>query len=262
MEIIRSIVLGIVQGLTEFIPISSDGHLVLIRHILGWKDDGVMFDATLHLGTFLALIIFFWPIWRRLILTVIGKGTKEDKKLLGLLVVATIPGVIAGYLGEKVIDIIFRGLLGTGIGFIFTAILLYFADKLAGKGKDKKEFPTLIQSLNIGLMQAIAILPGVSRSGSTISVGIFSGLSKEKAAEFSFLMAMPITGGAGLFALIKDFQEPKGSLVALLLGFLVSFFVGYFAIKYFLKYISQKSFKPFVVYLICVGIVSLVIAWI
>lgn len=262
MEIIRAVILGIVQGFTEFIPISSDGHLVLIRSLLRWPDEGILFDATLHLGTFLALVIFFWPTWKKLFSVLLGKGTAEDKKLFLLLLVATIPGAIIGYLGEGILDKYFRGISIAGFGFMITAFVLFVSDKISAKGFNKKERPSYLQSIGIGFLQAFALLPGVSRSGSTIFGGIFSGLTKERAAEFSFLMAMPITGGAGLLALLKGVQTPDGSFWPLLVGFLFSFAVGYWAIKFFLKYISRKNFKSFVIYLVLIAIICFALSWI
>jgi len=259
MEILQTAVLGMVQGLTEFLPISSDGHLVLIRHILHWPDQGLLFDAMLHLGTFLAVLIYFRKIWVRLLKVIFKKGTRNDEILLGLLILATIPGALIGFFGEDFIEQHFRGVVAAGFGFLATAALLYFADKSSLKNKDRvtKERLGFWQTIGVGVMQAVALLPGVSRSGFTMSGGIFAGLSREKAVEFSFLMAMPITGGAGLLALLKDFGQSGVNWLSLFVGFIFSFFVGLWAIGFLIKRVSQRAtFKPYIIYLVIVAILS------
>jgi undecaprenyl-diphosphatase len=263
MQIFQTIVLGIVQGLTEFLPISSDGHLILIRHLLHWQDQGLLFDAILHLGTFLAVLIYFRKVWARLLKTILKKGTRNDEILLGLLILATIPGALLGFFGKDFIEQYFRGAAAAGFGFLATAILLYFADKVSLKNKNRvaRERLSFWQTIGVGVMQAVALLPGVSRSGSTISGGIFAGLSRESAVEFSFLMALPITGGAGLLALLKDFGQSGTNWPSLLAGFVFSFFVGLWAIGFLIKRISQRAtFRPYVIYLIIIAIVSFVVA--
>ena len=260
MEIIRAFILGIVQGLTEFLPISSNGHLVLVRHLLNWEDEGLMFDAILHLGTFLAVLYYYRSTWWRLIKTIFRRGTRNDEILLGLLIVATIPGAVIGFFVKDLMEIYFRGLIITGVGFLFSAVMLYLADRnLKIKKGQRSERLTLAQTVKVGFMQALALLPGVSRSGATIAGGVFSNLSREKAVEFSFLMALPITGGAGFLALLKNLDGEGGSFLSLLVGFVVSFLVGLWAIKALIKYVSKnESFKPFIVYLIVASIVSFV----
>jgi undecaprenyl-diphosphatase len=260
MEIIHAFILGIVQGLTEFLPISSDGHLVLVRHLLNWGDEGLIFDATLHLGTFFAVLYYYRAMWWRLVKTLFRRGTRNDEILLGLLIVATIPGAILGFFAKDLLEQYLRGLIITGCGFLFSAVLLYFADRnLRGRKKEHSERLTISQTIGVGFLQAFALLPGVSRSGLTIAGGIFSNLSREKAVEFSFLMALPITGGAGFLALLKDFGGGGGAFWPLFVGFVVSFVVGLWAISALIKYVSKNnSFKPFIVYLIVVALVSFV----
>lgn len=259
MEIIHSAVLGVVQGITEFLPISSDGHLLLVRHLLNWHDEGLVFDASLHLGTFFAVIVFYRKTWWRLLGTLFRRGNKTDEVLLGLLIVATIPGALLGFFASDILDKYFRGMFVTGCGFLFTAAILFFADKSEKKFIQKNDRPSLRQALGIGFLQALALLPGVSRSGLTVSGGIFSKFSKEKAVEFSFLMAMPITGGAGILGLLKSFEGPSVLFWPTVVGFMVSFLVGLWAINYFVKFVTNhKTFKPFVIYLIFVSIISFV----
>jgi len=259
MEIIHSVFLGVIQGLTEFLPISSDGHLVLVRHLLNWHDEGVVFDASLHMGTFFAVIVFYRKTWWRLIGTLFRRGSKADEVLLGLLIVSTIPGALLGFFASDVLEKYFRGMFATGCGFLFTAIILYVADRMVGKSAQKNDRPSLSQAVGIGFLQALALLPGVSRSGSTISGGIFSKLSKEKAVEFSFLMAMPITGGAGFLGILKSLEGPTALFWPTIGGFIISFLVGLWAINYFVKFVTnRKTFKPFVIYLLFVSVVSFV----
>jgi len=263
MQILQTAILGIVQGLTEFLPVSSDGHLILVRHLLHWSDQGLFFDAILHLGTFLAVFIYFRQVWFRLLKVIFKKGTRNDEILLGLLVLATIPGALLGFFGKDFIEQYFRGVTAAGFGFLVTAALLYFADKTLLKNKNRvaKERMNVWQTIGVGMMQAVALLPGVSRSGSTISGGIFAGLSRESAVEFSFLMAMPITGGAGLVALLKDFGQSGTNWPSLFVGFVFSFFVGLWAIQFLIKRVAQHAtFRPYVIYLIIVALLSFAVA--
>ncbi len=259
MEFLRVVILGAVQGLTEFLPISSDGHLLLIRKLFNWPDQGLMFDATLHLGTFFAVLYFYRKTWFRLAKVMVAKGTRNDALLLGLIIVATIPGALIGFFAEDFVGRYFRGADAAGAGFLLSAVFLFASDRVSKKRLNKKEHLGLIESLGVGLMQAIALLPGVSRSGSTVAAGTWFGLDKNKAVEFSFLMALPITGGAGLVSFLKNFGESPNNLPVLFFGFISAFVVGLWAIKFFIKKISEnQSFRPFVVYLIAVAALSFI----
>lgn len=248
MEMLRAIVLGIVQGITEFLPISSDGHLLLVRHIFGWADEGLGFDAALHLGTFFAVLVYFRTTWTNLV-----RG--RDPQLFWALVVGTIPAGLVGFFGQRLIAEEFRSLLVTGLSFLATAILLCIASR--------RERPSASQAFTprrgfvIGCAQIVALLPGLSRSGVTMTAGILSGLSRERAVEFSFLLALPITVAAGLEGMRTTLHI--GFSAALGVGVLAAFLSGLGAIRLFLQFVRTRTFTPFIIYLLVLGV--LVTAW-
>lgn len=243
MEMLRAIVLGIVQGVTEFLPVSSDGHLLLVRHIFGWADEGLSFDAALHLGTFFAVLVYFRTAWMNVL-----RG--RDPQLFWALIIGTIPAGLAGFFGQRLIAEEFRSLLVTGLSFIGTAILLFIASR--------RERPSASQAFTprrgflVGCAQIIALLPGLSRSGATMTAGILSGLSRERAVEFSFLLALPITAAAGLEGMRTTL--PDGVSWALGVGVFAAFLSGLGAIRLFLRLVRTRTFTPFVVYLLIVGV--------
>lgn len=265
MTILQSIILGIVQGLTEFLPISSSGHLVLIQNLFGLKQADLAFDVALHLGTFLALVLFFWHDWWRYINAFFRSLKKwdfkndPDQRLFYLLVIASIPGAFFGVLLEKQAETIFRSTYLVLINFAVIGLLFIVVEQIAKKIRDLKQ-TTLKDSLIIGFSQALAIIPGVSRSGITISAGLFSGLKREAAARFSFLMATPIILGAGLVSLSKIFDEGKDGLgwINLTAGFLAAVLVGFFAIKYLLKYLKNHTLNIFAYYRFFVAAVVII----
>lgn len=264
MEVFRAVILGIVQGVTEFLPISSDGHLLLIRQIFRWPDEGLLFDASLHLGTFFAVLIYFRQTWGRLFRAVFKKGEKQDIVLLKLLILATAPAALFGYVGRDILEDYSRNVFIAGAGFLASGLFLYFADKVNGAENNRKELPNYKQSVAIGFLQVLALLPGLSRSGSTIAGGVFSGLSRSQAAEFSFLMSLPITGGAGFLALFESGAGMNGmKMLSLFFGFIFAFLVGLWAIGFLMKILSnRKTFKPFILYLAGAAILSFAIGMI
>lgn len=256
MSIFHAIILGIVQGIAEFLPISSSGHLIAIPKIFGFYDGGLAFDAALHLGTLAAVIVFFWKDWIELISAGLKRPKSQNGKLFWYIIIATIPGAIAGKLFEKQAETAFRSLLIIGIMMIVMGIVLYAADKM-GQNMDNIEDMGLVQSFIIGLSQALAIIPGVSRSGITMSAGLFSGLDKESAARFSFLLSTPIVFGAGLLKL-KDLIKPAAGTVAIgaapvAAGIITSAIVGLLSIKFLLDYLKKKGYGVFVIYRFIVG---------
>ncbi len=276
MPIIEAITLGLIQGLTEFIPVSSSGHLILVREIFGWADSGIAFDSILHLGTLLAVLIYFWKTWKNL-LKALGqiisrKPVKpEDKFLLGAIIIGTIPALIVGYFFNETIDKTFREITWVTIFLIATGIVFVIAERVRKwfkkreKQYGKTEFKDVgwAKILFIGLMQAIALLPGVSRSGMTIAGGIFSGLSRESAARFAFLLSMPIILAAGILGLVEVFGNgglEKIGLISLIVGFVVSAVSGYFAVRFMLKFLRNHKLYIFSIYLIVLGVVLLVIS--
>lgn len=268
MEILQSIVLGIIQGLGEFLPISSSGHLVVLPKIFGWEDQGLAFDVALHFGTLLAILIYFYDDWKKIIsksyflkelsrifidrkreFFKLDKLKQDDLVIIG---VATIPGVLAGLFLEDYAATIFRNPFLVGFALLFGAMILFYADK-AGKKKLEVKDITLKIALVIGLFQMLAIVPGMSRSGMTISAALLLGLSRTSAARFSFLLATPIVLGAT----IKEFSTfmEAGMDINLIVGVLSAFGSGYLAIKYMLKYLEKQNYNIFVFYRLALALV-------
>jgi undecaprenyl-diphosphatase len=261
MDILQAIVLGIIQGVGEFLPISSSGHLVILPKLFGWSDQGLAFDVALHFGTLLAILIYFYDDWMRILgksyfLQELGKIFIDRKReffdwkkmktdLLVIIVIATIPGVLAGLFLEDYATNAFRNPMLVGFALLFGAMLLFIADK-AGKKKLGEEDITLKSGLVTGLFQMLAIIPGMSRSGTTISAGLLQGLDRTAAARFSFLLATPIILGATLKELPTLMHS--GWDLNLIVGVLTAFGTGYLAIKYMLRYVATQSYTVFVIY--------------
>ncbi|MCL2804537.1 MAG: undecaprenyl-diphosphate phosphatase [Treponema sp.] len=250
MNIIEAVVLGIVQGLTEFLPVSSSGHLVLLQKIFGINEPGLFFDTMLHAGTLIAVFAVLWKdIWALL--------RKPVQKLTGLLILATIPAVIAAVIFKDSIENIFKSANILGFCFLITAALLVAAELLSRRAviinknsKTEKEMNWL-DALFIGILQAIAILPGISRSGATISGALFRKLDRDFAARFSFLLSIPAILGALVLqsrGLIKDGTAETINVTAVIAGTIAAATVGFFAIKLMLKIIREKSLFGFAVY--------------
>ena len=265
MNYFLAIFAGILQGVTEFLPVSSSGHLVLFHDILGFDlPDNLTFDVVLHLGTLLALVIFFkkeiFLYVRALLLSIIGQCPKNDlsARLAWYLVLASIPAALAGYFFENQIKNIFRSSIVVSLMLIIFGILLYLADKFFKKEKNLAAI-NLKNSLIIGCGQALALVPGVSRSGITIIAGLSQKLKRETAARFSFLLSMPIVFGAGVKKMMDIENINFSETLIYLLGFIFSALTGYFCIKYFLKFLQNNSLKVFAFYRIGLGIIILLI---
>lgn len=266
MTILHAIILGIVQGLTEFLPISSSGHLNVFPWIFGWEmlSDGM--DVALHIGTLLALIIFFFKDWVALVKGGYRQTFKKEKstegKMFWYIVIATIPAGILSLILDKISDKIVgdnlnREMFLIAMALIVMGIILYYVDKRA-KSKVSYERITLKQAVWIGMSQAIAAaFPGVSRSGITMTVARYLKVDRESAAKFSFMLAMPIT----LAAVIFDLSSFTFDL-ALILGILASFIVGVFVIKFLLEYLKKGSFKVFAIYRVIFGAIVLALYFI
>jgi len=263
-EIIQSIFLGIVQGLGEFLPISSTAHLAIVPYLWNFKDPGLAFDVALHLGTLIAVVAFFWRDW----INIFKLGFKNivnsqqqsvngyNSKILYFLIVATIPGVLAGFFLESKAETIFRSpLLIASVLFVF-GLLLFLADKYFSTKKDLTKI-SLADSIVIGLAQAIAIIPGVSRSGATMTAGRFFGLDRKSAARFSFLLSTPIIFGAAVLKIKYLFINITD--INLILGIIFAAISGWLAIKYLLHFLEKYSFAVFFWYrLVLAGIIILV----
>lgn len=243
MSVFEIIVLGLLQGLTEFIPVSSSGHLVIAHELFGDAENTLSFDVALHVGTLLALVIFFWRDIARLVTNVFNKT--KDGKLARLIILATIPAALAGFLLEDVIDNNLRRLEVVAVTLVVVGLLMLLAEKYAKKRSlelDSKK------ALGIGVAQAVALIPGVSRSGASITAGMFAGLDRAAAARFSFLLAIPITAGSALGVLVKNKDVVSGSFGELVLGAAIAFISGLFAIKFLMSYLARHSLAVFAWY--------------
>lgn len=251
MNAVTAVFLGLVQGLTEFLPISSSGHLALLEHYLKVTGGGLSFDILLHLGSLLALLGYFRADWLGMIRAVLRPSpyTRLERRLFICLVFASIPGALAGVLFQHHAETVFRQpwriafLLG-GVG-----LLLILAERLARHTRPLTNLH-LGDALLIGLSQALAVMPGVSRSGITMTTGLFLGFTREAAARFSFLLATPIIAGAGLYDLLKWFRHPPDhlSFTVGLLGFLSALISSYLAIRFLLRFLRRHTFHPFAAY--------------
>lgn len=283
MIIIQAIILGIVQGLSEFIPISSSAHLIIVPWLFGWDDpvlDSLSFDVALHLGTLVALLWFFAADWVRLIRAGVASiverkiGDNADRRLAWLIVIGTIPGAIAGILGEKAIEELFHkpnapivpaAMIAMAVIIALLGALLFIAERIAQHLRGMNRI-SLKDSILIGLSQALAIFPGVSRSGSTITAGLALGLQRETAARFSFLLSAPIIAGAGaksfleIYGSIKAGAIAQNELVLFPIGFVTAAISGYFCIRFLLHYLQKNSTDIFVYYRWALAVLVAVVA--
>ena len=247
------IILGLTEGLTEFLPISSSGHLILIRDILGLKTNfDLSFDAVLQLATGLALVVYFWKdIWNLItsfFKMIFKKPTEaKEKTMIWAIIIGTVPAIIGGLLLQKQMDSVFRNLHLVAYVLLAGSAVMYLAEKFS---KQNTEL-TVGKGLVVGFFQTLALLPGFSRSGATISGGLFMGLTREQAARFSFLLSIPIIVGSGLLKLFELFHshELGGLGLPLLVGSLVAFFSGLFVVHFLLKYLKNHKLDVFVLYL-------------
>lgn len=270
MDLIQAIVLGIVQGATEFIPVSSSGHLVLVPWLLGWEKPPLIFDTMAHWGTLVAVVAYYWKDLMKIEANVqrdLANRTplaSPESRLAWLLVLATIPTVIIGLLFEKQFEkLFFSEPPYWVIGFLFiTGLILWISESI---GKRVREIESLSpgNALLFGLAQSLAITPGISRSGSTISMGLLLGFTRAAAARFSFLMMIPVVFGAGLLKLLELFKTGiSGDQVLLLVaGFLSAAISGYVCITFLLNFLATRSVRTFAVYCWLFGTLCLVLAF-
>jgi undecaprenyl-diphosphatase len=250
MSIIQAIVYGIVQGIGEFLPISSTAHLILVPWLSGWSDPGVAFDVALHLGTAFAVILFFWKDWVSLIKSGIMEPKSKTGRLFWYIVIASIPGAIFGVLLDKYMET-FRNPALIGVMLIIMGILLYYADKI-GSNEIQFEKMGLKRSLIVGFSQVLAIIPGVSRSGITMSTGRFIGIDRESIAKFTFLLSSPIILGDALYHLKKIGNAPVDK-IPFIVAILTSAIIGILSIKFLLNYLKNKGFGIFAIYRFVLG---------
>jgi undecaprenyl-diphosphatase len=270
MSLLHAIVLGIIQGLTEFLPISSSAHLIIVPWILGWEDGGLTFDVALHAGTLLAVLLFFIRDWIQILAQGFGLSIGRDpalqknRGLLWLLVIATIPGALAGFLFEKQADAALRSPYIVATSAIVMGLIMWVADSIGRKQKDISHV-SAVDALTIGVSQALAIIPGVSRSGVTISTGLLRNLDRASAARFSFLLSTPIIAGA-CAKKFWDLHKHEGGLpadahTAFIAGVVASAITGCIAIAFFLNFLRRRSLALFVWYRILFGIIVIALAF-
>jgi undecaprenyl-diphosphatase len=260
MTPLQAIALGIIQGLSEFLPISSSAHLTLAPWLLGWEDPGLAFDVALHLGTLIAVLWYFRMEWLALIkaafgILTTGRIETPEKRRVIYLIVATIPGAIGGFLLQSRAETAFRDPQLIAIALIVMGIVLWLADKLVDQNRVLGEM-RWVDALLIGLSQVIALIPGVSRSGSTISTARGLRFDRESAAEFSFLMSMPIIAAAVIMEGPKALQE-GGLTNELMSGVVASAISGWLAISILMRFVSKHSYGIFAFYRVALGLVVL-----
>lgn len=253
---IEAIILGIVQGVTEFLPVSSSAHLIIFREVFNIGTSiskyGLAFDLALHVGTLLAVVIFFFSdLWK---IFIEGITKPKENKLFYYLIVATIPAALAGILLEDLIDSIFRNnLIIIGVGLIIMGIVLYIADSFYKEEKNLEKI-TLKDSILIGVMQTFALIPGFSRSGTTISTARILKINRKDATKFSFFLSIPVIAGGALLKLLKHSNEVMNHLSIFTVGTVTSFFIGILTIKFLLKYLKKNDFSIFMWWRILLGL--------
>ncbi|WP_313404034.1 undecaprenyl-diphosphate phosphatase [Aeromicrobium sp.] len=267
MDLLRSVLLGIVQGLTEFLPISSSAHLAIVPQLLGWEDPGSAYTAVVQIGTELAVVLYFWrDIWT------IGSGwvrgvfsaqarQAPEWRMGWFIIVGSLPIVLLGLLLEDLIDREFRNLWFIGATLIGFGLVLGLAERFGRKSKPIAELSAR-DAILLGFAQACALVPGVSRSGATISMGLFLGYERQAATRYAFLLAIPAVVGAGVYKL-KDIPggENAYGTVPTIVGTAVAFVVGLAVIHWLLQYVSKHSYAPFVIYRVVLGSLVLCLLW-
>lgn len=262
MNIIEAIILGIVQGLTEFIPVSSSGHLVVLHDLFGAPKGELIFDVALHIGTLMALVIYFYQDILKL-----GRGVFRREKteiwLVKMLVLATVPAAVAGFYLQSAAETTFRSSRIVAVNLMVFGLVMLLAERYAKRFKKRASVENITpqQSLIMGMAQAFAIIPGVSRSGSTITSGLFAGLDRVAATRFSFLLAIPITFGAILKVMsggaMASHLDGQASIFAV--GILAAFISGIFAIRFLLAYLAKHSLAAFAYYRIALGLLIILV---
>jgi undecaprenyl-diphosphatase len=298
MPIYQAIVLAIVQGLTEFLPVSSTAHLWLVPWIMKWKDPGLTFDIALHAGTLVAVLGYFWRYWLEMIKMVLGisggntaraatygapgvEGLNpkseienpksaagsmtllgENRQLFWFLVIATIPAGIAGWLFERAADEQLRSPLIIGSALIVVGLLMWAGERVGSRDINLGQV-SLLDAIIVGVAQAFSVIPGISRSGSTMAAGLFRGMNRETAARFSFLLSTPIIAGACLKKGLEIHHSglPADMRLPFLFGIIVSAAVGYAVIAVLIRFLERRTFTIFVVYRVLLGMILLAIGW-
>jgi undecaprenyl-diphosphatase len=264
-DLIKAVVLGILQGLTEFLPISSSAHLRIFPELFGWGDPGAAFTAVVQIGTELAVLIFFrhdiWRIGKAWVLSLVKPEWRGhfDARMGWFIIIGSLPIVILGILLKDTIEEDFRNLWIIGTTLVVLGVILGIADRVSRNDKAIRQID-LRDAVLMGVAQAMALIPGVSRSGATISMGRFLGYEREAATRYAFLLAIPAVVGAGLFEL-KEIPHGDNAYgwAPTIVATAVAFVVGYAAIAWLLRYVSTKSYTPFVIYRVVLGGATLVL---
>jgi undecaprenyl-diphosphatase len=253
MDTLQLILLSVVQGLTEFLPVSSSAHLVLLSEFLGEEDQGIIFDVGVHFGTLMAALVYFRSDLKKMIINLGShKFLSKENNLTANLIIAVIPILLLGFLLRDFVNLNLRNSEVIAYATIIFGILLYTAQ--VRKGKENLDSVSLKQALIIGLFQCLALIPGTSRSGITITAGLFLGLSATAASRFSFLLAIPTIGAIALAELIRvSFIDITDNGAELSIALIISFLVAYISIDMFLKLIDRIGFTPFVIYRLLLG---------
>jgi undecaprenyl-diphosphatase len=268
VDLFRAIILGIVQGLSEFLPISSSGHLILVRALFRWPDQGLSFDVGLHLGTLLALLAYFWRDWWAMITTGLGdlgrhglrmRAYRPESRLLWLLALGSLPAAITGLLFDNWIEENVRQPWFVAIMLMGAGTVLFAADRYGRRTRLTASVGP-VDAVIIGLAQACALFPGVSRSGATMTAALFRGLRRDDAARFAFLLGTPAFVGAALLKSKDLAGESSHEFAQLAAGFAFSAVVGFIAIHFLLRFLRTRSVVPFVAYRYAAGVLTLVIA--
>ncbi len=269
MPLSQAIVYGIIQGLTEFLPVSSTAHLVLAPWFFHWIDPGLTFDVALHVGTLAALLAYYWRDWVDLLAGAFGSQKTyfyseyaDRRKLLWWMVVATIPGAVAGAWGEKYFEDEARYWPVIAASLIGVAILMFFAERYLPKRKSLNQM-TFMDTFVVGCFQAVALIPGVSRSGITITAGMFRGMKRGDSARFSFLLASPIVAGAAFKKGLEVYHTglPPEMRVPMICGIILSAVVGWITLRFLTSFYEKFTLKGFMVYRIALGILILVVGF-
>lgn len=275
MPVFHAVVLALVQALTEFLPVSSSAHLILVPWLLGWQDHGLLFDIALHAGTVTAVMAYFFKTWVRLAFLAIGKEVWKpspgepdydlyaNPKLFLFLVAATVPAGIAGAVLKDFVETSLRSPFVIGVMLIGIGLLIAYAEK---KGAFRRNLDTLgfRDAMAIGCAQAVALIPGTSRSGITISTAMLLGMTRHSAARFSFLLSTPIIVGAALLAAKDAFEQggiPPDQRMAFAVGVAVSAVAGFLVIAGFLAFLRRATMRVFVIYRVVFGIIVLALAY-
>lgn len=259
MDFIQSVILGAIQGITEFFPISSTAHLVLMPWFFSWNDEGLAFNVALHMGSLIAIIYYFRQDWIRIIseflrcLSRLSFSDSTDGRMGLYLIIATIPGGLAGVFFESLASGILRNPLYVAFSLSFFGVLLYASDKYSKKSKSVEEM-NLLDCVIIGISQAFAIVPGVSRSGVTITGAMFRGYKRDQAAKFSFMLAAPLIAGAGVFE-SRHLEMSSVMSIPFAAGIIASAVFAFLAIKYLLRFVRHRSYNIFVIYRLVLAMV-------